>query len=453
MATILAIDDDRDILVIVEQTLKAGGHRVVTTSDPASAPALAAENAVDAVVLDIQMPDLSGFDVLRALRSQAVTGGVPILFLSALSDSRDRIRGLREGADDFLNKPFAPEELKLRIDRLLGQRSGIHSEPSVPTPAELEDKLADRRVLGQVFMGRYKVLEVVGEGAMGVVFRGWDPKLKRPVALKTLRFEKLSSERDRTVMVSRLLEEAITGARFNHPNIVAVYDVAGGHQSAFIAMEYVDGVSLESYLEDHGKLPPEQAIPLALGIASGLAGAHEHRIVHRDVKPGNVLLGVRGSIKVTDFGVAQLISALSAEEGRLFGTPGYLPPEALRNEGHEEAGDLFGLGVTLYQSLTGEKAFRGENFHQRMISTMNDEVPPPSTRAPEIPELLDRLIMELLEKQPKDRPSSAREVVERLAAMGGRELVWEPRLEPGRRRRVPSAASGEPSVLVAPLEG
>ncbi len=451
MATILAIDDDPDMLVLIDTTLRQAGYRVITMSEASAATNLAAENRVDAVLLDIQMPDLSGHEVLQMLRGQPATGGVPILCLSAFSDSTTRIRCLREGADDFLDKPFDPEELVLRIDRLLDQRPRSSPESAMPTPAELEESLADPQVVDNVFMGRYEVHEVIGKGAMGVVFRGWDPRLKRPIALKTLRLDQLTNDRARRRSISRLLEEAITVARFNDPNIVAVYDVADGPRSAFIAMELVEGPSLEQVLKRLGKLPADQVIPLAIGIASGLATAHQHRIVHRDVKPGNVLLGSDGSIKVTDFGVAFLVSSLASEEGKIFGTPGYLPPETLMSEGYSEAGDLFSLGVTLYQCLTGERAFRGANIHQRMLSTLNDEVIPPDALVAGIPPELDRLVLQLLEKQAKDRPASARELVAQLTAVGDPRQAWE--LPPKAHEvRSHEPLAGPQSVVLEPPE-
>lgn len=415
----MIVDDDPDMLVLVEHVLVAEGHDVVSCSDPTQVANLAAEHGVDAVVLDVMMPELSGFDVLHALRNQPRVGGIPILFLSARSESKDRIRGLREGADDYLSKPFEPEELVLRIERLVVQRSTGDSGG----PAEMERSLVDRRVVGQLYLGRYKALEVVGEGAMGLVFRGWDPRLKRPVALKTLRFDRLVGDSDRMSMISRLLQEAVTIARLSHPNIVAVYDVEKGDETAFIAMEYVDGVSLSEYLNHRGHLSAAEVIPLALGIASGLAAAHEFQVLHHDVKPGNVLLGFNGSIKVTDFGVSQIGTTLAQKDEKVFGTPGYLPPETLLSLGYGEVGDLFGLGAILYQCLTGKPAIEGKNLQDLMSNTLYGERESLVDLVPGIPKPLAELVAALLEREPEDRPESARAVVERLEAMG--EGQWK----------------------------
>ncbi len=431
MAKILVIDDNPDIVATVDLALTAAGHEVITSTDPALVAKLAAENNVDAVILDVMMPKISGYEALRTLRAQAKTGGLPILFLSAHADGEDRVRGLREGANDFLSKPFVAEELILRVERLVSQRGPARSD-AVASRSDLERSLAARKVVGHVYLGRYQALEVVGEGATGLVFRGWDPWLKRPVALKTMRIDQLL-KLDRHAMTSKVVQEAITIARFNHPNIVAVYDVGEGAEVAFIAMEFIDGTTLSDYLEDQFRLPPSQVVPLAIGIARGLAAAHRRHVVHSDIKPGNVLLGRDGSIKVTDFGVATLVTSVVQSEGKLFGTPGYLPPEALMGEPYTEVGDLFGLGVTLYQCLIGVSPFAAESVHSIIVKTVKAKVEPPHTAFSGIPLELSDLVMKLLEKDPKDRITTADEVLARLAAMPASETPWQPQFSPSAR--------------------
>lgn len=320
MTRVLAIDDDPDILSIVEGSLEVEGHRVILSTDPRQAVPLAIEHAVDVVVLDVNMPELSGFDTLEALRRDPQTAGLPVLFLSALGDSEHRVRGLRQGADDYLAKPFEPDELALRVERLVARlhRAGA-TRGSAPERVEAALRSGDFRS-GQIYFGRYQALEVIGEGAMGVVIRGWDPRLKRSVALKTVRLDRLGLGQEPREAVSQLVREATSLARFSHPNIVAVYDAGAVAEIAYIVMELVDGISMHDRFE-RGPLSTEQAVDLGIAVARALAAAHAHAMVHRDVKPGNILLGRDGSIKVTDFGVAAVVSSLTAEH-RIFGTPG-----------------------------------------------------------------------------------------------------------------------------------
>ena len=286
--------------------------------------------------------------------------------------------------------------------------------------------LDERRALDDVFLGRYQVIELLATGGMGAVFRGWDPKLQRAVALKTLRLGGDLPADKRAQRIDQLVREAVTAARFSHPNVVAVYDVEDAPEGAYIAMELVVGVSLERLLLHRGRLRPDEVIPLGAAIAHGLAAAHARDIVHRDVKPANVMLGRDGSIKVTDFGIADLIASSARAEGLVFGTPGYLPPEALRGSGHDRAGDLFALGVVLFESLSGLKPFGGHEVSDVIQNTLFGAVRPLAPRVQgELPPELESLVLQLLDRDPALRPSNAAAVageLDRLAAERG--LRW-----------------------------
>ncbi|HKV08684.1 MAG TPA: protein kinase, partial [Thermoanaerobaculia bacterium] len=268
----------------------------------------------------------------------------------------------------------------------------------------LRRSLSDRSALSNVFLGRYQVLEPLGTGGMGTVFRGWDPKLQRPVALKTVRLGGNLEPERRREMIATLLREAVTVARFSHPNVVTVYDLEDAPEGAFVAMELVEGLSLERFLWNHDRLDPDRVIVLGAAMAKGLAAAHEREIVHRDVKPANVLLGRDGSIKVADFGISDLVAASANEKDTFFGTPGYVPPESLQGKGFGPSGDLFALGVILYECLTGTRPFGGLDVSDAVHATLFGTVQPPSRKAPGIPPELDALILRLLEKDPARRP-------------------------------------------------
>lgn len=278
--------------------------------------------------------------------------------------------------------------------------------------AALERRRHDRDEIGKIFLGRYQVLEVIGEGGMGSVFRGWDPKLKRPVALKTIR---LSAEQTKKQdMATSLIREAITVARFQHPNIVSVYDVEDSTEAAFVAMEYVDGITLQEHLRVQRTLTPGNTIVLGLALANALAAAHEHEFVHHDVKPGNVLLGFDGSIKMADFGIARCISEWTGGSGQVFGTPGYLPPEALLGKGYDARGDVFALGTILYHCLAGQHPFFGGNLQHIFTRTIRGERTGLDELCPLTPPPLIGIIHSMLEPQPELRPESAQAVVESM---------------------------------------
>ena len=269
----------------------------------------------------------------------------------------------------------------------------------------VQRRIDDQEDLGRVFLGRYQVLELIGQGGMGTVFRGWDPKLRRSVALKTVHHKDVSS----------LVAEAVTVASMNHPNIVSVYDADESTGAAFIAMELIDGMSLDSYLEAYGPVRPEDALVLGLAVARALAAAHARGFLHRDIKPANVLLGNDDTIKVADFGLARIGSHSPRAEG-IHGTPGYMAPEAIDGKPCDGRSDLFSLGVTLYEAVTGEHPFVRAGMRETFSATMLVNVPPlvdilPLT-GPLI--LLSEITTSLLGKCADDRPSSAMLLAERL---------------------------------------
>jgi len=283
--------------------------------------------------------------------------------------------------------------------------------------AQLADRVRRQQDLGRVFLGRYEVLDVLGHGGMGTVFRGFDPRLQRMVALKTIQLQQMRGGEDRHNMVSTLLQEAVSAARFNHSNIVAVYDLEEAGGSAYVAMELVDGCTLERYVWQLGPLPPSQVVPLAAAVADGLAAAHGQGLVHRDIKPANVLLGRDDTVKLGDFGIAAVLGTLRDHHDFVFGTPGYLAPEAIRGEPYLPTSDLFALGCVIYYALTGEAPFTGTDLKHLMRATLFDEPPSLRHRVADLPPELDRLIASLLEKRQQLRPPTAREVAADLRAL------------------------------------
>ena len=298
--------------------------------------------------------------------------------------------------------------------------------------AALEQSLRDRDRTAQVFLGRYQVLGVLGVGGMGTVFRGWDPKLERPVALKTVRLGSDFGEAERKQLAARLLREAINAARFQHPNIVAVHDAAHAPGGAFVAMELVEGQSLERFLWERGRLPPELVIPLGAAVARALAAAHGHEIVHRDIKPGNVLLGRDGAIKVVDFGISATIAeALRADGTQVLGTPGYIAPELLQGDPGGPAADLFALGVLLYTSLAGELPILGRGGAPPRRIPSEPALPPDA----------EAFLLDLL-ADPSRRPRSAQAVAERLEEIARRER-WQWQAPTGSGGHAPSPATNQ----------
>lgn len=409
--TILVVDDDPDLLHVVRAVLRRGGWTVVTCSDPREAAPLVADRRPDGLVLDVNMPGLSGLDVLRELRAGIPGGRLPTLFLSAQSTTADRIEGLRVGADDYLAKPFDPEELSLRLERLVGPPASAVDLRRSDEMSDAEARIRHRVERGdRVELGRYVLEALLGEGSVGSVYRAHDPLLHRDLALKTLRVGEESEVGRTRRQVDSLLREAVTIAGFSHPNIVTIHDV-GTDPVPFLALELVEGCGLDGVLRRSRRLPVGPSTWIAGRVCRGLGAAHERGVVHRDIKPGNVLLGRAGAVKVSDFGLAGLFESLEEAGEVVFGTPGYIAPEVLEGEvPTSPRTDLFSLGATLYKMLSGEPAVLGHNLFTILRNTVQEEVVPLEDLTPDVPPEIVVLVGALLERDPRNRPESVGQV-------------------------------------------
>ncbi len=432
MNRVLLVDDDPELLVSLQELLVAAGFEVIAAPSGTEALRIVEELPPDAAVLDVIMPGASGFDLLRQLRSHPNTAHIPILFVSGLASSKDRIRGLSAGADDYLVKPFEAEELVLRLKKLLARRELEGAVPSESRELEaalarIEGALSHGGSVSGIALGRYQLDAVLGEGGHGVVFRAFDRTLLRPVAIKMLHVA--GEGEDASALRASLLREAVLAARLSHPHIVGIYDFQETRRAAFIVMELVEGVGLDRYLLAKEVLPPEETISIALAVSQAVAFAHSQRLIHRDLKPGNVLLGRDGAIKVSDFGIATFLSTQVKGPGELFGTPGFLAPECIRGHPYDEKGDLFALGVTLYLCLVGKHPFAVGNIVGTLERTLTHEPPPPHELRPEVPQALSLLVMRLLAKNRALRPASAGELVTVLERwVREKKLRWAPDL-------------------------
>jgi tetratricopeptide (TPR) repeat protein len=251
----------------------------------------------------------------------------------------------------------------------------------------------------------YQIRSVLGRGGMGMVYRAWDTRLGRDVAIKVL-YENLSAQEE---YVRRFFREGQAVARLDHPNVLKIYDVGQEGAVCFIVMEYVDGRTLRAILDERGGLPVDEALDCAAQIAGGLECTHTHRVLHRDVKPGNIMVSLTGTVKILDFGLARIhgLSALTMT-GNVVGTIDYISPEQVMNEPIDARSDLYSFGVVLYEMVTGQRPFVGEEPIAVIYQHINDDPLPPSAHRPELPPEMDRLILTLMAKRPSDRYASAR---------------------------------------------
>jgi eukaryotic-like serine/threonine-protein kinase len=267
-------------------------------------------------------------------------------------------------------------------------------------------------VLGEISGGRYALSDLLGAGGMAEVFLAHDRILGRDLALKVLR-EDYAKDAD---FVSRFQREAVSAASLNHPYVVQVYDQGRAEDGRpYIAMEHVPGGNLKDLITRRGVLDPAEAALLASQVAEALGAAHERGIVHRDVKPQNVLIDEAGDAKVADFGIA-LAASTSTTSGtnRVFGTASYMSPEQAMGERVGPESDLYSLGVVLYEMLTGALPFEAESALATAMKHITERPPSPRERNPRVPEAMDALVMRLLAKDPEDRCGNAFELAEDL---------------------------------------
>jgi serine/threonine-protein kinase len=258
-------------------------------------------------------------------------------------------------------------------------------------------------------LGRYEITGTLGRGAMGVVYQASDPLIERIVAIKTVACAGLP-EKEAEEFELRFFREAKSAGRLNHPNIVTIHDVGRSDELAYIAMEFLSGQSLRTILDTGAPLSNERIIEIVAAVADGLAFAHAQDIVHRDIKPANIMVLDNGVVKITDFGIAQLPGGSLTMAGAVLGSPKYMSPEQVAGQKADGRADIFSLGTVLYEMLTGQPPFSGDNMHATMYQVVHKEPPPPSSCCAGLPKDFDPIVAKAMAKDPADRYQSASEM-------------------------------------------
>ncbi|HEY4223423.1 MAG TPA: serine/threonine-protein kinase, partial [Myxococcota bacterium] len=281
----------------------------------------------------------------------------------------------------------------------------------------------DDPLVGRELGGRYRVLRQLGKGGMGTVYLAKHEQLQRDVVVKVI-----SRDRPEPEVIARFKREALALGQLSHPNVVSVYDFGVDEQGMmYLVMELLEGRTLRDLLDERRLLPAGEAIQLVADIARGLAHAHERGVVHRDLKPGNVMVvhakGAAPFAKILDFGVAKLaataLPGVTATEtgGSMLGTPGYIAPEHVNGVHDDPRSDLYSLGCILFEMLTGTEVFTGETPMKVVLRHVADRAPRVQERNAGVPPALDALVTRLLSKDPAGRPASAEVLLEELASL------------------------------------
>jgi len=260
-------------------------------------------------------------------------------------------------------------------------------------------------------LGRYQITGTLGKGAMGLVYKGVDPAINRPVALKTIRLDFVNDPEELAELKERLHREAQAAGKLSHPNIVTIYDVGSEGHLQYIAMECLEGQTLEHMIKKKVKFNYRIIAQILIQICTALDYAHSQGIVHRDIKPANIMVLSDYRIKVMDFGIARIDSNSMTKTGIAMGTPNYISPEQLKGLKTDLRADIFSLGVVMYEMLLGRRPFKGENITSLIYAILNKEPEKPSNINPQIPLLFDHIIEKALKKNPQERYQKATELV------------------------------------------
>ena len=291
-------------------------------------------------------------------------------------------------------------------------------------------------------IGRYQILEELGRGAMGIVYKARDPAIGRTIAIKTIRLEDLTDEVERARLRERLFREAQSAGMLSHPGIVTIYDIAEENGMAYIFMEFVNGPPLEKMLKHEQTPDKETLLSIFRQTGSALDYAHKKGIVHRDIKPANIMIHEDGTAKVTDFGVAKIVSQQMTVAGTMMGTPSYMSPEQIQGGAITGGADQFALAVIAYEVLTGEKPFTADYMPTLLFKIVREEALPVERLNPTLGPQVDEVLRRAMMKHSKDRYESCTIFVNALAAACNETPEWTP-MPRGASYNLPTVGSGE----------
>ena len=296
-------------------------------------------------------------------------------------------------------------------------------------------------------LGRCEIQSEIGRGAMGVVYRATDPVLDRTVAIKTIAMS--MDQGERAEYEARFYQEARAAGGLNHPNIVTVYDIGGSGDVAYMAMEFLEGSELRDLTGEGRRLPVEKAADIVAQVADGLGYAHERGVVHRDVKPANIMILHNGLVKITDFGIARMRhSEVRTQTGMLLGSPRYLSPEVVVGKRADGRADIFSLGIILYEMLTGAAPFSGETMSALMFQIINFVPAAPSAVNSAVPPMLDFIVVKMLAKKRDERYQDAKELAADLRVC----LTQLPHAKIGTQADALQQAPGVAQPAASPLD-
>ena len=314
------------------------------------------------------------------------------------------------------------EDLKEKaalVEYMMQASGSAATQPITSTPTAVRAVDGGQLRPGATFAGRYEVKEMLGAGGMGVVYRAFDRELQEPVAIKTLRPEAMAGG---SVALDRFKQEIRLARKIAHRNVVRTYDLGEQNGMYYLTMEYVEGTSLKQLIVSRGKLPVAVTLTVGKQLCRALEVAHAEGVIHRDIKPQNIVVEPSGFLKVMDFGIARLANPPQGkgltEAGVSIGTPDYMSPEQLSGADLDPRSDLYAAGVVLFECVTGRVPFEAETTWALVAKHLEDEPPDPRKFNPDVPGPLAAVILKAMAKQPADRYATASDMHDALARLG-----------------------------------
>jgi serine/threonine-protein kinase len=373
------------------------GYEVATAEDGQQAWDILQERGAPRVaILDWQMPELDGVEICRRIRSSLNLPFIYTIILTSRDTRDDMVVGFESGADDYLVKPVDLAILRSRLT------AAARIVKAVPPP---------RQIPGYQLLGR------LGAGAMATVYKARQLSLDRLVAVKILP-KKFSKNPE---FVERFYAEGRAAAKLNHPNIVAALDVGRHGDAHYFIMEYVEGHTVHEHLIKEGPYPEANALAVTIQVAKALNHAHQAGLIHRDVKPKNILIASKGLAKLADMGLARAISdreAAEAEAGKAFGTPYYISPEQIRGIVNIDLrADIYNLGATLYHMVTGRPPFEGPDVSAILMKHLDEPIVPPDHINPALTNGICEIVELCMAKDPAKRYATTTDLIEDLEAV------------------------------------
>jgi len=411
MKKILVVEDDLALLETLKSFLETENFEVVSSRDGEEGFRLACREKIDLILLDFGLPSLNGLEICKRLRTKGIF--TPIIMLTGeKKEEVDKVLGLELGADDYLIKPFGTKELLARIKAVLRRTK--------PDAAVVEEAYHKTRTLqtpiskltrGTTLASRYEVIEELGRGGMGKVYRVLDKKIEEEVALKLLNPEIGVDEKT----IERFRNELKFARKISQRNVCRMYDLSEEEGTHFITMEYVPGEDLKSTIRRMGQLSVGKAIFIAKQVCDGLSEAHQLGVVHRDLKPQNIMIDKKGNARIMDFGIARSLEVKGlTDTGMMIGTPEYMSPEQAEGRDVDLRSDIYSLGIILYEMVTGRVPFEGDTPLSIALKHKVEIPRNPKEINDQIPEDLSRVILICMEKDKEKRYKRTEEILSEL---------------------------------------